>query len=58
MKLLILNVRSFYVDILIVGCHLIIMYQLFAKKSRRKVCALARVTLDMSLSKNRNHMYA
>ena len=42
-----------YILILIVDCNLIITYKRFLKKTSRKVCALARVTSGMSLSKKR-----
>ena len=58
MKLLILNVRSFQMFILIVDCHLIIIYQRIANKLGHKVCGLARVTSGMSLSKKRTLMNA
>ena len=58
MKWLILNVRRSQVHILIVHCHLIIIYQIFAKKPCRKACALARVTSSMSLSRKRTLMIA
>ena len=56
MKLMIVNVRSFQVYVLIVDCHLIIIYHISRLKKSRKVCALARVTSGMSLSKKRTLM--
>ena len=38
--------------------HLIMIYQRFAKKASRKVCALARITSGINLSKNLNRMNA
>ena len=39
-------------------CHLIIIYQRFAEKQIVKICALARVTSGMSLSKKHTLMNA